>query len=323
MPRQMDNAATFDVASGDCSPLESNAEILQRLAQLLQRQGPAHANESLRRQLLDLATAERDAAHREVEPFFGEPDLNSNYPSHQQAGRPVRHPVWNQLDTDLVDVDGMLHSATTDDPGAFDGLTDFGSGVFPGTSNFVGTGQLGSMDVSPSTAAAVPGSHAADVHASLTWLDATTPASMSGVYSLSPAHAQDNMSSSQDESDAAALDSDEAEPDLKVLTDSSGSAGSGWSLVHHASNETATVTPPRGAGTVAAEWHPYDPLQQQLPVRSSKKQRGPFQDPQKRARTSATRRLKACVRCRMQKLRVSFVSTCSLVHPFTTERTEN
>jgi hypothetical protein len=38
---------------------------------------------------------------------------------------------------------------------------------------------------------------------------------------------------------------------------------------------------------------------------SPKKKRGPFQDPQLREQTSDTRKLKACVRCRMQKIRVS------------------
>jgi hypothetical protein len=38
---------------------------------------------------------------------------------------------------------------------------------------------------------------------------------------------------------------------------------------------------------------------------SPKKKRGPFQDQQLREQTSDTRKLKACVRCRMQKIRVS------------------
>jgi hypothetical protein len=91
--------------------------------------------------------------------------------------------------------------------------------------------------------------------------------------------------------------------DVRKLSDGSpGSAGSGWSLVNMAPNQLRDLAP---TSSNAAQWQSVDPSRELLPVRPAKKQRGKFTDQKKRKDTCITRRNKACVRCRMQKLRVS------------------
>jgi len=60
----------------------------------------------------------------------------------------------------------------------------------------------------------------------------------------------------------------------------------------------------------AIRFIPVDPVQPQALSRPQK--RGPFQDRERQEETSRTRGLKACVRCRMQKIRVSASNWCRL-----------
>lgn len=106
-----------------------------------------------------------------------------------------------------------------------------------------------------------------------------------------------------------APDSDLEWVDLKASQDSGvGShstsfgdpATSEWSMIELANPQETFVLDKSNPKSVT--WVPADSTGKEL---SPRKKRGPFQDPQLREQTSDTRKLKACVRCRMQKIRVS------------------
>jgi hypothetical protein len=77
-------------------------------------------------------------------------------------------------------------------------------------------------------------------------------------------------------------------------------AKSEWSLIESSKNQDSYLLDNSNAKSV--KWVPSDSTGKEL---SPRKKRGPFQDQQLREETSGTRKLKACVRCRMQKIRVS------------------
>ena len=93
-------------------------------------------------------------------------------------------------------------------------------------------------------------------------------------------------------------------PQFSDIQSSPPTSDSGWALI--ASNKAQNGiprNPANNADTDSIQWvsvHSKGTKTLQKAVR-----RGPFLDPQLREETSNTRKLKACVRCRMQKIRVS------------------
>lgn len=85
------------------------------------------------------------------------------------------------------------------------------------------------------------------------------------------------------------------------------STDSEWFLIESPSEEKKPVPESReeGSGLELIQWNP-----NQSPSASGQRSRGPFQDMKQRAETGATRKLKACVRCRMQKIRVCLIQPC-------------
>jgi hypothetical protein len=83
-------------------------------------------------------------------------------------------------------------------------------------------------------------------------------------------------------------------------TSSEDAATSEWSLIESTKTHNSFVLDIPSPKSV--KWVPSDSTGKELLPR---KKRGPFQDRQLREETSDTRKLKACVRCRMQKIRVS------------------
>ena len=125
-----------------------------------------------------------------------------------------------------------------------------------------------------------------------------------------------SKSSAQEANTVDASDSDVVElgwVDLKTPQHSRlGSMGevttSEWSMIELANRQEsfhADEVNPK-----CMTWVPADSTGKEL---SPKKKRGPFQDPQLREQTSDTRKLKACVRCRMQKIRVSITQQPSSI----------
>jgi hypothetical protein len=81
---------------------------------------------------------------------------------------------------------------------------------------------------------------------------------------------------------------------------------SGWSLIeltkaHDCFEKTSHLD---NSNSKFVKWIPADSSSKE-PSSQRPQRRGPFQDQQLREETSSTRKLKACVRCRMQKIRVS------------------
>ncbi|KAK2803707.1 hypothetical protein FQN50_006925 [Emmonsiellopsis sp. PD_5] len=80
------------------------------------------------------------------------------------------------------------------------------------------------------------------------------------------------------------------------------SSSSGWSLIEPSQEENGLREPiPTSLSNHSFQWVSCNPLQAQS--QSGRRSRRPFQDPQLREETGNVRKLKACVRCRMQKIR--------------------
>ncbi|KAK2772710.1 hypothetical protein FQN53_004457 [Emmonsiellopsis sp. PD_33] len=80
------------------------------------------------------------------------------------------------------------------------------------------------------------------------------------------------------------------------------SSSSGWSLIEPPQEENGlSETIPTSPSNHSFQWVPCNPRQAQS--QSGRRSRGPFQDRQLREQTGNVRKLKACVRCRMQKIR--------------------
>jgi hypothetical protein len=95
-----------------------------------------------------------------------------------------------------------------------------------------------------------------------------------------------------------------AAPEVQ-LSSSAGTTNSDWSLIELAQEDDRSKVSLRSSKSKAdfAQWMVVDPGSQEIAERKPTR-RGPFQDKQLQEETSETRKRKACVRCRMQKIRV-------------------
>jgi hypothetical protein len=99
--------------------------------------------------------------------------------------------------------------------------------------------------------------------------------------------------------------------DLKPEVPSSGSqqassaeaTTSGWSMPELSKTHDTFLLDKSTPDSI--QWVSADPSRKEL-LSQKPQRRGPFQDQQLREETSNTRKIKACMRCRMQKIRVSF-----------------
>ncbi|PGG95439.1 hypothetical protein AJ79_10054, partial [Helicocarpus griseus UAMH5409] len=90
---------------------------------------------------------------------------------------------------------------------------------------------------------------------------------------------------------------------VNILGTSHGSSTSDWELVEHPQkeSETSKELPTPSSGEDSFRWVSCEPNQPSS--RRRQQRRGPFQNQQLREETGNTRKTKACVRCRMQKIR--------------------
>jgi hypothetical protein len=287
---------------------DSENETLREASRILERRGNSVTAEEVRRQGASLSAHSQPRPSQSVRDshlVYNHQSFQDQFSQFSDAYPIMDFPSVADQDNlqDFIELSGDLSNAGnvqisrspiySDRPGS-------GPPISPISSEGYGTGSHATIKPAAATARPEPATSSA-------WPAESAilgPNAANMKFDLSTDQEQSNTSSSpEDVEEADTMDSDEAELDRKLSAGSSASAGSSsWSLVGFPPGEGQALATREGSTHV---WQAFDPTSKEVPLRPSKRQRKPFKDMKKRSDTGKTRRLKACVRCRMQKLRVS------------------